>query len=185
MTGRHGGTRRNLRRTLAALALLAAAWPAPGHAQEGDVPRAAVGAGLGVLGGVGVTVATVVARAHLQGRYLHEPADLIHWQSAPMLLGPAAGVVFGLHSREALVGSLVGSLSGVALGGGVGAVVGALLVDTPEGPWAGATIGGGLGLAIGGLLGGYIGWREHDDRAAPVALELRVPISRILPGGPP
>lgn len=166
---------------LTGLLLLLAASPQPASAQE--VPRAALGAGLGVLGGIGITVAKVVARAHWQNEYLLEPGDLIHWQSVSMILAPAAGMVFGLHSGEALAGSFIGSASGLALGAGVGALAGSMAMDTPEGGWAGGAIGGGLGLAIGGLLGGYLGWREHEGLAVPLSLELRVPAGTFLSAG--
>lgn len=160
--------------------LIGSAAPAAGQ----NAPRAALGAGLGVLGGVGITIANVVARAHWQDEYLLDLGDLIHWQSLPMILAPATGAVFGLHSREALQGSFVGAVSGLGLGAGLGALIGRAATAEPEGPWAGGVIGGGLGLAIGGLLGGYIGMAEHERLAPSVALEVRVPASRLLPAGP-
>lgn len=167
---------------LATLVVLLGTLPQPAAAQK--VPRAALGAGLGVLGGVGITVANVVARAHWQNEFLNEPGDLIHWQSAPMILAPAAGVVYGLHSWEALGGSFIGSATGFVAGVGVGALVGRLTMDTPEGPWAGGAMGGGLGLAIGGLVGGYIGWKQHEETgSAPLSLGVRVPAGLLLPAG--
>lgn len=170
---------------LATLAVLLAAPPRPAAAQE--VPRAALGAGLGVLGGVGITVAKVVARARWQNEYLHEPGDLIHWQSVSMILAPATGGVFGLHSWDALRGGFIGSASGFAAGVGVGALVGHLTTETPEGPWAGGAIGGGLGLAVGGLIGGYIGWLQHEEEggSAPLWLEVRVPAGLLFSAGTP
>ena len=146
----------------------------PGDAPAQELERALIGGGLGVLGGVAVTVGTVVARAHFQNEYLHEPSDLIHWQSAAMIGGPAAGVAFGLDSRDALVGSVVGSVSGLILGAGGGALVGWLVTDKPEGPWAGATIGGGFGLAVGGLLGGVLGWRGSSEAEQPLQVGVTI-----------
>jgi hypothetical protein len=177
----HQRTIRHSSLLLIALVVLLGAWPRPASAQE--VPRAALGAGLGVLGGVGITVAKVVARAHVQNEYLNEPGDLIHWQSVSMILAPAAGAAFGLHSWDALGGGFIGSASGFVVGVGVGAFVGSLMTDTPEGPWAGGAIGGGLGLAIGGLVGGYIGWRQHEGEGVPVSLEVQVPAGLLLPAG--
>lgn len=152
--------------------------PRPAAGQE--VGRAAIGGGLGVLGGVGVTTALVVARAKLQNRYVHEPGDLIHWKSAPLILGPAAGVAFGLAGEEALRGSVVGSVSGLVAGTAVGAGLGWLLSDDPEWRWAGGAMGGGFGMTIGGLAGGVLGWIDQEKRdvapAAPVRLMLRVPL---------
>lgn len=170
---------------LATLVVLLAAPPRPAAAQE-VMPRAALGAGLGVLGGVGITVAKVVARARFQNEYLHEPSDLIHWQSISMVLAPAAGGVYGVHSWDALQGSFFGSASGFAAGVGVGVLVGHLTSETPEGRWAGGAIGGGLGLAIGGLVGGYLGWQEHEEGgSAPLLLEVRVPVGALLSAGTP
>lgn len=167
----------------AILVLLLAAPPRPATAQE-VMPRAALGMGLGALGGVGITVATVVARARFQGEYINEPRDLIHWQSIPMLLAPAAGGVYGIHSWEALRGSFIGSASGFAVGVGVGALVGHLTTETAEGNWAGGAIGGGLGLAVGGLIGGYLGWREHEKNGtAPLVVEVRVPAGLFFSAG--
>lgn len=173
--------KRNL--LLATLLVLLAGFPRPAAAQEVP-PRAALGMGLGVVGGVGITVAKVVARARLQGEYLHEPSDLIHWQSVSMILAPAAGGVFGVHSWDALRGSFIGSASGFAVGVGVGALVGSLTTSSSEGPWAGGAIGGGLGLAVGGLIGGYLGWKEHEEGGAtPVSLEVRVPAGLLFSPG--
>lgn len=151
--------------------------PRPATAQE--VRRSAVGAGLGVLAGVGVTASVVVVRAQWQNRYLHEPGDLIHWQSAPMILAPAAGVAFGLAGEDAHRGSIVGSVSGLVVGSAVGAGLGWLLSDEPEWTWAGGTIGGGFGMALGGIAGGVLGWIEGDGDggpAVPVQLVVRVPL---------
>lgn len=165
-----------LRASLPALVLLSLVHrPAP--AQE--VRRTAVGGGLGVLAGVAVTAPVVVARAQWQNRYLHEPGDLIHWQSAPMILAPAAGVAFGLAGEDAHRGSSVGSFSGVVVGSAVGAGLGWLLSDEPEWTWAGGTIGGGFGMAIGGIAGGVLGWIGRDSDggpAVPVQMVVRVPL---------
>lgn len=170
---------------LATFVVLMAASPQPAAAQE-VMPRAALGAGLGVLGGVGITVAKVVARARYQNEYLHEPSDLIHWQSISMILAPAAGGVFGVHSWDALRGGFIGSASGFAAGAGIGVLVGHLTSETPEGRWAGGAIGGGLGLAVGGLIGGYLGWREHEEGgSAPLSFEVRVPVGALLSPGSP
>ena len=128
--------------------------------------RAGIGAVVGVLGGVVITLAAIVVRARFQHEYLESAENLIHWQSAPMILAPAAGVMFGLASAHALKGSIVGSISGMVLGAALGAWIGWLLAEYREGPWAGGVIGGGVGLSVGGLLLGFRAWwqDEHADR---------------------
>lgn len=165
-----------LRAGLLALVFLSI-MPPPAAAQE--VRRTAVGAGLGVLAGVGVTASVVVVRARWQNRYVHEPGDLIHWQSAPMLIAPAVGVAFGLAGEDAHRGSIVGSVTGLVAGSAVGAGLGRLLADEPEWTWAGGAIGGGFGMALGGLAGGVLGWIDDDSdggAAIPVQLVVRVPL---------
>ena len=130
------------------IALCLGGWPERAMAQ---VARAAIGTGVGVAGGVVVTMSVVVARARFQGVYLDSGEDLIHWQSAPMLIAPAAGLVFGLAGKDPLRGSIIGSTSGLLVGAAAGAVTGWLVSATPEGPWAGGVIGAGLGMTIGGL----------------------------------
>lgn len=152
---------------------------APGPASAQRLSRAAIGGGVGIAGGVAVTMATIMARARFQNEYLHAPEDLIHWQSTPMIAAPAAGVFFGWTSEDALRGSIVGSLAGLAVGAGIGTGLGWLLSEEAESPWAGGVIGGGAGLAIGGLLGGFLAWREEDaegEPSPPALAVFRVPL---------
>ena len=88
--------------------------------------------------------------------------DLIHWQSAPMLLTPAVGVAFGLAGRDALVGSIVGSTTGMVLGAALGAATGWIISPQSEAPWAGGVIGAGIGMTVGGLVLGIRGWLRDD-----------------------
>lgn len=152
---------------------------APAPAQVG---RAVVGGAAGVAGGAGVTLATVVARARFQREYLESVDDLIHWQSAPMIAAPAAGVLFGLAGEDALKGSIVGSSAGLVVGGAVGAGLGWVFSKDPEGPWAGGVIGAGVGLAAGGLLGGLRAWSRDEDADLAFPKELRftftIPVPR-------
>lgn len=150
--------------------LLLSFLPAPGTAQTG---RAVVGAATGVAGGAGVTIAAVVARARFQREYLDSVDDLIHWQSAPMIAAPAAGILFGLAGEDALRGSIVGATTGMVVGGAVGAGLGRVLSKDAEGPWAGGVIGAGLGLAAGGLLGGLRAWSRDEDADLELPKELR------------
>ena len=164
------------------MVVLALAPLGPGSAAAQELRNAAIGGGAGFLGGIAMTVAIVVARARLQGQYLDSPSDLIHWQTTPMIAGPAAGVFFGLNGEEVLRGSIVGSTSGMLIGAAAGAGLGWLISGEPESPWAGGVMGGGLGLLVGGLTGAYLGWRaqekEGDDGGggAPATLSIRVPL---------
>lgn len=150
----------------------------PGTASAQRLARAAMGGTVGIAGGVGVTLAVIMARARFQHEYLHAPEDLIHWQSTPMIAGPAAGVFFGWSGEEELRGSIIGSISGMAVGAGVGAGLGWLLSEEAESPWAGGVIGGGAGLAIGGLLGGFLAWTEEvtDGDPSPAQVMVRIPL---------
>ena len=130
---------------------------------EAQVGRAAVGGALGVAGGAAVTLAAVVARARFQREYLGSPDDLIHWQSAPMILAPAVGVMFGLAGEDALRASIVGSTAGFVVGAGIGAGLGWMLGRDAEAPWAGGVIGAGLGLASVGIVEGLRAWSEDGE----------------------
>lgn len=143
-----------------------------------QVGRAAIGGGLGLVGGSVITLSVIVARARFQGEYLESIDDLVHWQAAPLIITPAAGVMFGLAGRDPLVASIVGSASGLVIGATTGGVAGWLASDNPEGPWAGAVIGAGAGLAIGGLLLGIRAWVRDDDRNAA---SLRLPVAIRIP----
>jgi hypothetical protein len=146
-----------------------------------QVARAVVGGGIGVAGGAMVTLSIVVARARFQGEYLESPDDLIHWQSAPMIVTPAVGAAFGLLSEEALVGSLLGTGGGLLVGAAAGATLGWLISGQPEWPWAGGVMGAGAGMTIGGLLFGIRGLvrsrRAGDSEPRPdTHVEFRVPL---------
>ena len=171
------GWRRAVRLLLLLLAL-APISPPPAAAQE--LRNAAIGGAAGFLGGVFMTVSVVVARARFQGQYLDSPSDLVHWQTTPMIAGPAAGVFFGVTGEDVLRGSIVGSTSGMLVGAAAGAGVGWMLSNEPEWPWAGGVIGGGMGLALGGLTGAYLGWKNKEDEGdgggEPLVLTVRVPI---------
>lgn len=150
-----------------ALLLLLSLWvvapmasPDPIHAQD---EKPVIGAAAGVAGGVVITLGVIVARARWQQIYLEAPDDLVHWQSAPMLIAPAVGVLFGLAGDDALKGSLVGSVTGMGVGAGVGAGLGWLLSDEQEWPWAGGVIGAALGMSVGGIYGGLTRWRNDHD----------------------
>jgi hypothetical protein len=161
---------------IAALLLPSLRTPAAAQAARG-----AVGGAIGVAGGAVITLSVVVARARWQQEYLESIDDLIHWQSAPMILTPAVGVLFGLAGREPLRASIVGSTAGLAAGAAVGAGLGALLSSAPEWPWAGGVIGAGAGMTAGGLVLGMRAWiRQRDgaeDEAAPATrLEVRIPL---------
>lgn len=122
-----------------------------------------IGAGIGVAGGAVITMSAVVFRARFQREYIDSTDDLIHWQSLPMILTPAVGVVFGLAGQEALMGSIIGSSSGLLIGAAVGAGTGWLLSTEQEAPWGGGVIGAGLGMTVGGLTLGLSRWADDED----------------------
>ena len=147
--------------------------PAPAEAQ---LKEAAIGGGMGFLGGAVSTLSIVVARARFQGRYLDSPQDLIHWQTTPLIVGPAAGVAFGLMGPDVLKGSIIGSTSGLLIGAAAGATLGWILSAEQEAPWAGGVIGAGVGLNMGGAIGAFLAAGDEDDgtEPAPIELSLRV-----------
>ncbi|MEX2584527.1 MAG: glycine zipper 2TM domain-containing protein, partial [Gemmatimonadota bacterium] len=143
------------------LVALAGIPPLPAEAQQ--LTRPVVGAGVGVAGGAVITLSAIVYRARFQREYIDSVDDLIHWQTLPMILAPAAGVTFGLAGQDALMGSIVGSTSGMLVGAASGAGLGLLLSSEPEWPWAGGVIGAGLGMSLGGLALGFHRWAEDED----------------------
>lgn len=165
---------------VALLALAAGLGSRPAAAQR--VTRAVIGGAIGVAGGTVITLSVIVARARFQGSYLDSVEDLVHWQTLPMAIAPAAGALFGWRSDEALRGSVAGSAAGMVIGTAVGAGIGWLMSDRAEAPWAGGVIGAGLGMTIGGILLGARGWVESGDDGGggsggePVRVGVRVPL---------
>lgn len=164
--------------TVIIVLLLVPGWQRAAAAQ---VVRAAAGGAIGTAGGAVITMSIVVARARWQGEYLESIDDLIHWQSAPMLLTPAVGVMFGLAGRDPLVASVVGSTGGMVAGAAVGAGLGWALSTSSEWPWAGAVIGAGAGMTVGGLALGLRAWRRQgagdgEGDAPPVQVGVRIPL---------
>ena len=146
-----------MNRRAAAACLLALLLLLPRAAPSQEVRRAVLGGALGVAGGAATTLSLVVARARFQRVYLESLGDLVHWQSIPIVAGPAAGVVFALAGEEVLEGGVRGSLIGLAVGAGGGAGLGALLAREPEWRWAGGVIGGGARPLPRRLLGALPG----------------------------
>lgn len=144
----------------------------------GQAAKATMGTAVGIAGGVVITMSVVVARARFQEIYIDSAEDLIHWQSAPMLITPAVGLLFGIAGSEPLKGSVIGSTSGLLIGSAIGAGVGLIASTSAEGPWAGGVIGAGIGMTAGGLYLGIRNWirsREDGDgdgNADPARVEL-------------
>lgn len=164
--------------SLAILIALVGSIPQPARAQY---ELQAIGAAVGVAGGAGVTMGIVVARARWQRVYLDSADDLISWQSAPMIIAPALGILFGTAGEDALIGSIAGSTTGLVAGAAVGAGLGWLLSNQQEWPWAGGVIGGALGMSLGGILNGLSAWSRDDDPNIPFPKELRFNISVPVP----
>jgi hypothetical protein len=134
-----------------------------------QVRRAAIGTAVGIGGGAVITMSAIVARAKFQNEYLESPNDLIHWQSVPMILTPAVGMMFGLAGNKPLRQSIVGSTSGMVVGAAVGAGIGWMISGQAEAPWAGGVIGSGVGMTIGGLFLGTRAWlRTRDTENASI-----------------
>lgn len=153
--------------------------PACRQSAAAQVARAAIGGGLGLAGGAVITLSVIVARARFQGAYLESIDDLIHWQTVPLIVAPAVGVMFGLAGRDPFVASIVGSTAGMVIGATAGGLAGWLTSDTPEWPWAGAVMGAGAGLTIGGLLLGIRAWVRDDDGdsdSSTTSVGLRIPL---------
>jgi hypothetical protein len=170
-----------MRRTIPILLLILTLLPLTPPPASAQVKEAVIGGAAGFAGGVAMTLAIVVARARIQGQYLDSPSDLVHWQTTPMIAGPASGVFFGLTGEDVLRGSIIGSTTGMLAGAAVGAGLGWMLSGEPEWPWAGGVMGGGVGLALGGLTGAYLGWLHQQDgdggEPAPAAtVQLRLPL---------
>lgn len=149
-----------------------------GDVRGQELGRAALGGAVGVAGGVGVTIAIIVARARLANEYIHEAGDLVHWQSAPMIAGPTTGVAFGLMGEDELRGSVIGAVSGLVVGTALGAGGAWLSTDDTSWHWAAAAMGGGAGIALGALVGGLIAWSQGpDDRGdTPALIGVRIPL---------
>lgn len=168
-----------MRTTLLTLLLALVLIPGSRKSAAAQAARAAIGGAVGVAGGAMITMSVVVARARWQGEYLESIDDLIHWQSAPMILTPAVGVMFGLAGKEPLIASVIGSTSGLVVGSAVGAGLGWLLSTSAESPWAGGVIGAGAGMTLGGLtlgLRAVLRQREDGGPTEPTRVEVRLPI---------
>lgn len=168
--------------TLLILLVLALAVVIQPRTAAAQTARAAAGGVVGAAGGAVITLSIVVARARWQGEYVESVDDLIHWQSAPMLLTPAVGVLFGLAGRDPLLASIRGSTAGLLIGSAAGAGIGWIASTTPESPWAGAVIGAGAGMTLGGLALGLRAWRHGGDGQdaggddPPVRIGVRIPL---------
>lgn len=139
-----------------------------------------VGGGLllGLIGGLVISLAIVVARAHLQSVYVHSIGDIVGWLGLPVILGPAVGVWLGVVSGRRLAGAAVGFLMGLLVGIGAGVAVGAVLGEGGTPRWAGGVIGGALGLTIGAVAGAVM--RDGAAERVRSAGEERVVATDIL-----
>lgn len=153
----------------------------PGNvsAQAAPIARAAISAGVGVAEGAVVTLAIAAARARFQEEYVESASDMLalSWRTAPMIVAPVAGVVYGLAGEDPFIGSLIGSASGFVIGATVGGLIGRFTSDSSESTWAGAIIGAGAGLTVGRLLVGVLKWNGDGDsepRSMSVAVRIAI-----------
>src|SRR5688500_11799927 len=99
----------------------------------------------GAVVGLILTLGLVVARAHLDGVYFHDPDELLSWVGIPLAGGPLVGAWIGAAhppGRSVMVWSAFGLVVGIL----VGAIMGSAVTDDPSGPWAGMVIGAAVGV---------------------------------------
>lgn len=139
---------RTLKSIVLALAL-AAGSTRPAQAQ---VWTGLLGGAAGVAAGGYITLATVVTRAQF-GHYLHEPKQILGWNSAPVLISAATGAALGYTAPDRLGTGTVYGVGGALAGGTAGFIIGKVVSNRPEGKWAGGAIGAGIGMTLGFAVG--------------------------------
>lgn len=121
------------------------------------VLRAAGGFLLGAFLGLLLTLALVVARAHVLRLFVHSVHDIVGPLGLPALVFPLVGAGVGVLRpamlRRAAAGSPAGLCVGVALGAALGAAFGAHRTHV----WAGGIVGGGVGAALAAV---FTVWRD-------------------------
>jgi hypothetical protein len=131
------------------------------QAASAQLWTAALGGVAGALSGGYISLSAVVTRAQF-GHYLHEPKEIIGWNSLPVLIGAPTGAGLGMWAPDRLgTGFVYGSAATLA-GGTAGFFLGWAISNRPEGKWAGGAIGAGLGMAIGSTLGVFKPNRRFD-----------------------
>ncbi len=148
--------RKSSRTLLLALLLLGSS-----RAAQAQLWTAALGGLAGTLSGGYISLSIVVTRAQF-GHYLHEPKEIIGWNSLPVMIGAPVGAALGMWAPDRLgTGFAYGSAATLA-GGSAGFLIGWAVSKRPEGKWAGGAIGAGLGMAIGSSLGVFFPNRRFD-----------------------
>lgn len=122
------------------------------RAAQAQLWTAAAGGIAGTLSGGYITLSVVVTRAQF-GHYLHEPREILGWNSMPVLIGGTTGAALGMWAPDRLGTGFVYGSAGTLAGGTLGFLTGWAISNRPEGKWAGGSIGAGLGMAIGSTLG--------------------------------
>lgn len=143
--------------------------------------RAAVGLLLGAFVGLLLTLALVVARAHLLRVFVHGLADLVGPLGLPAVVLPLAGAGVGVLRPGALKRAAIYVPAGLCLGAALGAGLGALIGGHGTHVWAGGVVAGGVGQAVAAVLavwrgasrdhGGPAGASDGSRRARPTAGE--------------
>jgi hypothetical protein len=154
------------------------ACPRPVDAQS-TVALGAAGLATGAFTGIYTTTAIYVAKART-GRFLFSVDEFLSLrpETLPLIIGPVAGTVVGLHSGRALGGAVTWGGWGFVLGAIVGGATGQLAWPGEEGRWAGAIMGSATGLLVGLTLGARARWDEEDpggDRG--FSAQFSIPVS--------
>lgn len=124
------------------------------------IARTLGGVVAGLVAGLGMTLATLVANARFRGAYLESPGDALGWQLTAGVLAPFVGGWLahrgGAPARAAGLGALAGAAAGCVAGG----VLGSALDPHASGAWAGAVIGAGAGILLGTVVGAGVAFRS-------------------------
>lgn len=127
-----------------------------GTAAVTAVLRAAGGFLLGAFLGLLLTLALVVARAHVLRLFVHSVHDLVGPLGLPALVFPLVGAGVGMLRPAMLRRAAIGSLAGLFVGAALGAALGAAIGAHPTHVWAGGIVAGGVGAALAAV---FAAWR--------------------------
>ncbi len=150
----------------------------PASAQDKATGSALAAAGGGVVGlvaGAYTNLAIVVLKTRY-GHYQHSFRDAFGWESAPILIGGAAGVTIGLADRNLVIPWIIGGSAGFAVGAGLGILYGEMAWGDSESRWANAAVGAAIGMVIGSTVALAHDWNKGESAAPSDAAAVRVPL---------